>query len=503
MRAGGGFWYTGREFGEQQRMALQRVATVAQRVSLARMIEAGSLNLMPITRSEHDLSIDGSMMWAYGGVDAYRNFFESQELRRVYCGRRSGNVITVRHKDDECIASEVATGRGTIRFLNGPSHSFPKTSDAQEISLNTDVRDLDVIKGGDRKLEQVLDSIDGQLKPSLVVLESACISLVTGDDLEGPAYRLEKKLRVPVFPIGNNEDPNMKLFSYVKNLPTFRTVEKRAGSYNLVGVPRIKGLQEVESLLAEAGASLNSWLLPEINTDTIGSYMAAEVQILYPCSRTEGSYRGLLSDIDMPRIEMTPPCGIEGTKTCLYEIAGALGLEERMGEILEARLATILPKWEALKAEAKDYRLGFVVDDTTIKRLRNPRELLGIPLIIMLREMGFSLEFLRFARPGVACPDDQVLQDGEVKIRWFSDEKSLQRCLQTSDSVAFYSEFFYDRRLTRNGKAVFSLRQIEMGFDGALASLKALLAVCKMSFYRSYGHKVGAAFGSLVMEPSL
>ena len=59
--------------------------------------------------------------------------------------------------------------------------------------------------------------------------------------------------------------------------------------------------------------------------------------------------------------------------------------------------------------------------------------------------------------------------------------------LRASRAAAFYSDVFFDDRLTRAGKQIFSLRDVGMGLTGAVETAERLLARCANPFLRRYG----------------
>ena len=54
---------------------------------------------------------------------------------------------------------------------------------------------------------------------------------------------------------------------------------------------------------------------------------------------------------------------------------------------------------------------------------------------------------------------------------------------------------FFDWRISRAGKARFSSKDFEMGLGGALRTLKRLLSVCRLPFYRRYRPHLGGGGG--------
>jgi hypothetical protein len=124
---------------------------------------------------------------------------------------------------------------------------------------------------------------------------------------------------------------------------------------------------------------------------------------------------------------------------------------------------------------------------------------MGIPIVDMLKEMGFGLDLLVRLPSGM---DPQAMEkeahrklgdlvDDTVRVSAFSTPDELGKLLAASEAQAFYSDIYFDRRLTRSGKSQFSTKGFQMGAEGAIESLKQLLSVCRMPFYRKYASYLG------------
>ena len=117
---------------------------------------------------------------------------------------------------------------------------------------------------------------------------------------------------------------------------------------------------------------------------------------------------------------------------------------------------------------------------------------LGVPMVEMLVEMGFGVEILAYTGGrGLELPRERFER---IHVRGYRSLEELDAALAEPGVAAWYSEMNYDRRLSRKGKNSFSMRQFSMGLRGAVDSLEIMLRVSNMSFYRSYGRYLGAAF---------
>ena len=157
------------------------------------------------TEDQHALAWDNpkSLFYSYASAKAWRTFFEDQELYRGVCERFAGNVVYVSHDELECNFNAVRASSSALSFFNTVEVRRERASASELRFLSTDLQDLDVIKGGDAKLDQALESVAAlERKPSMVLVAATCVPLVTGDDIEASAARARAKLQLPVVYVG-------------------------------------------------------------------------------------------------------------------------------------------------------------------------------------------------------------------------------------------------------------------------------------------------------------
>jgi hypothetical protein len=115
----------------------------------------------------------------------------------------------------------------------------------------------------------------------------------------------------------------------------------------------------------------------------------------------------------------------------------------------------------------------------------------------MIEEMGFGVDILYYD----PHTDGPVLGEDNrcARLTTFRTPEDLTRLLKEGEFRAVYSDIFFDWRISAAGKARFSSKDFEMGLEGALRSLRRLLAVCRLPFYQRYGsHLAGLAGRTLV-----
>jgi hypothetical protein len=170
---------------------------------------------------------------------------------------------------------------------------------------------------------------------------------------------------------------------------------------------------------------------------------------------------------------------------------GVEGIDEEAA--WERVVAPFRDRWEVLRGQAREHRLGFVVRDEEPYFLTNPGASWGVPLIALLEEMGFGMDVL------VRVSDPAVAKEAALGIRrMFREPKRhsvlafdsfafMRKRLAQSPAQAFLSYHFYDWRLSEAGKSSFSIQHFEVGVPGAVRTLERLLRVCRTGFFQRYG----------------
>lgn len=434
-----------------------------------------------------------SLVYSYGSVKGWRTFFESRELYRGVCAHMAGDVVQVTHSELECDASLVKRSAATPSFLRSLNVE-PRATGAAGHYLVTDLQDLDVIKGGDARLDAALDSIASFTeRPALVLVGSTCVPIVTGDDIEASADRARRKHQLPIVTIGNNHNPEAVYLARLLDTPEARAVPRRKGTVNLIGMSRVVGYDATIALLLACGIEINCAVLPDLDPQQVLSFGAAELHVLYPWARQTSAASALLARFDAPTITPPAPFGRAGTRAWLLAIAGALGKRVEAERVWDERATATEPTWRDLQAAASQYRLGFVIPDEAWTATLGSEERLGAPLLELVEEMGFGVDILLYSGKA-RIP---ALPGGGAARRRFVPYQSaseLEARLRASDAVAFYSELYFDPRLTRTGKNAFSIHDFQLGLDGALATLRRLLAICRLPYFRTYSRYLGSPF---------
>jgi hypothetical protein len=466
--------------------------------------------IVPDAGDEHMLPSDypESVFYAFAPSSGWRRFFEGTELYRGACATHTGNVAVVEHTDIECIFNIAPYDNRLPGFFTNPNverdaAGFSPAAVPPNFAVGgpgrqlfTDIQDRDVIRGADKLLDRALETLaEDPNKPELVFIQSGCLPDVTGDDLDASVARTSAKLRLPVIVVGTQNDPisaAMGKLVQAREIAPDRPLAP--GSVALLGMPEFAGRRSLDELLERAGIPVLVSVLPNFDRAAVEQLVRAEVLIGYPWDRYRETAGRLAARLAPARaIQPGAPFGLDGSSRWLRAIGEAVGRSDAIEDVLGAELDTITPQWRTLGARARRYRIGFVVDQPNWRAALAPTRTLGVPMLPMLREMGFGIDVLVHSGASAGAGKREQLGP-DIRVRSFRSCAELDAQLREDETVLWYSEMLYERRLTRTGNNPFSLRQFRMGLQGALDTLRELVRLAELPFYRRYSRYLGQAF---------
>ncbi|MFO0756098.1 MAG: nitrogenase component 1 [Byssovorax sp.] len=455
--------------------------------------------------ADPDDSYMNTIGFGYAPPGAWRNFFQGHENSyggienaRGYCQKFEGKVSYVSHTEIECAMSSPTRDDGSVSFWNHlqpiPSQKKQPREDFEQF-LFTDMQETEVIKGGAARLDAVLDALaDSGYQPDVVMLPMTCTTQVIGDDTGRSIEKLKKRRNFRV--LNNAESKETDLFAVLLAEAAARTgaQEKVPRSLNLMGVPLMPGYQPLIDLITDSGIEVRSRILPKVTVEDVDRFLGSALTVLYDWPHLDATYSHMLAGRDMAMVRPPPPIGVQNTRAFFAEIGRALGEPGVFDAALDARWAALEPTWNKLVKKARTYRLGLIGAEQIVNRWLDTRQMFGVKLLDLLDEMGFGVDLVLVPQKGHVVRD-RIVEEGRRRTIWVESSEELETVLRTSDVSAYYTEAFFDRRLSRSGKNLFSVREFgRLGLDGAVDALRLLVSACEVPFFRTYGRYCGKPF---------
>jgi nitrogenase molybdenum-cofactor synthesis protein NifE len=229
--------------------------------------------------------------------------------------------------------------------------SLTSGSEVFRTSFSTDLRETDVIFGGEKKLEAAIDELVAQEKARLIFVYGTCIVGVIGDDIDNLCRRAEEKHGIRVIPVkasgfsGTKSqgyklacDAIMTLILPHKDVPKVRGINI-LGDFNLAGEMWI-----IKNYMKRLGIPVVSTATGDTSYETLLRMPSAALNIVQCAGSSTYLANRLEEELGIPFIKVSF-FGAEDTTSSLLRIAQALGDEAA------CRKAVAFTAQEAVAAE--------------------------------------------------------------------------------------------------------------------------------------------------------
>ena len=239
--------------------------------------------------------------------------------------------------------------------------SLTSGADTFRTSYSTDLRETDVIFGGEKKLAAAIDELVEKESAKLIFVYATCIVGVIGDDIVAICKQAEVKYGIRVLPVkasgfsGTKSqgyklacDAIMQLISPYKDIPKTDGINI-LGDFNLAGEMWL-----IKNYMKKIGVNVVSTATGDANYETLLKMPSAKLNIVQCAGSSMYLANRLEEEMGIPFIKVSF-FGAEDTSASLLRIAQALGDEQAVQKALA--FAAV----ETAKAEAflENYRPRF------------------------------------------------------------------------------------------------------------------------------------------------
>jgi nitrogenase molybdenum-cofactor synthesis protein NifE len=218
--------------------------------------------------------------------------------------------------------------------------SLSSGDDLYRNSFSTDLREQDVIFGGEKRLTAAIEEIAEKFHPKLIFVYATCIVGVIGDDVQAICKAMSEKYNMRVIPVkspgfsGNKSvgykmacNAIMELIS--KHNPPKRKGVNILGDFNLAGEMWI-----IKDYLKKIGIPVVSTFTGDSSYDSLIESSAAELNIVQCAGSSTYLANRMEEEMGIPFIKVSF-FGIEDTTSSLIRIAEALKDEEAKKKAIE------------------------------------------------------------------------------------------------------------------------------------------------------------------------
>jgi nitrogenase molybdenum-cofactor synthesis protein NifE len=202
-------------------------------------------------------------------------------------------------------------------------------------SFSTDLRETDVIFGGEKKLAGAIDEIAQKFKPPVIFVYCTCIVGVIGDDVDEVCRQAEKKYSIRVIPVKSPGFAGHKSMGYKAACNALIeligekeeiTISKQSinylGDFNLSGEVWI-----IKNYLKEMGIDITSTITGDSKCQELKKAKNASLNVVQCAGSMTYLAKKMEANYDIPFIKISF-FGLEDTKLSLLRIADFFNDEE-------------------------------------------------------------------------------------------------------------------------------------------------------------------------------
>lgn len=286
-------------------------------------------------------------------------------------------------------------------------------------SFSTDLQEIEVIYGGERKLKQALEELIDRYRPKAAFVYSTCIVGVIGDDVEAVCRQVARAKGIDVIPVASEGFRGTKKTGYqaaceaaFKLVGTGDTTGIGACSVNILGDFNIAGESWIiRRYFEEAGMEVVATITGDGRVDDLRRCHGARLNLVQ-CSGSMTHLAKLLESahgIPMRRVSFF---GLEDTAAALYEAAHYFNdpvVLERTRDLVGREVGRVYPELRKYRDALAGKRAALYVGGafkafSLIKALK----LLGLTTVLAGTQTG-SPEDYELLRE--ICDDGTVIVD--------------------------------------------------------------------------------------------
>ena len=288
------------------------------------------------------------------------------------------------------------------------------------MSFSTDLREKDVIFGGEMKLDAALGELIDTFKPKAAFVYSTCIVGIIGDDVAAVCRKLEKEKGIPVLPVHSEGFKGTKKDGYkaacdalFRLVGTGSTADVSPVSINILGEFNIGGeAWLIKKYYEQMGIEVVSIMTGDGRVDQVRRSHGAALNVVQ-CSGALTFLAEMMEETyGIPYIRASY-FGIDDMAKALYDVAGHFSAYPEImactRDIVRSEVEAIMPELNRIKADLSGQRAAIYVGGafkafSLIKALRY----LGMKVVLVGSQTGNQSDYTMLRE---MCADGTVILD--------------------------------------------------------------------------------------------
>ena len=303
------------------------------------------------------------------------------------------------------------------------------------LSFSTDLQELDVIFGGEKKLEKALLELIARHSPKAAFVYSTCIVGIIGDDLAAVCRKVAAKTGIPVLPVQSEGFKGNKRAGYEAACAAMAQLVGTGDisgisphSINIVGDFNLAGeIWLIRDYFTELGIEVVANITGDGRVDDIRRCHGAALNVVQCSGATMDLARIMEERYGTPFLRVSY-FGVEDMAEALYAVARHFGDEdmlEKARQLVKRELAGLLPQLASYRRKLAGKKAAIYVGGafkafSLVKAFR----LLGMSVVLVGSQTGTREDYLELERicdPGTIIVDDS----NPLELATFLKEKEV------------------------------------------------------------------------------
>ena len=288
-------------------------------------------------------------------------------------------------------------------------------------SFSTDLREMDVIYGGEKKLRAGLCELIDRYQPKAAFVYSTCIVGVIGDDVEAVCRSVEKEKGIPVIPVHSEGFKGTKKDGYraaceamYRLLGTGATDGISPHSVNILGDFNLAGeTWIIRKYYERMGVQVVTCITGDAKVEDIRRAHGAKLNLVQ-CSGSMTHLAKMMEEKYGIPFKRVSYFGIEDMSAALYDTARFFSADptimERAQDLVREEVGAIYPRLQAYREELQGKKVAIYVGGSfkafsLVRALR----LIGMETAVVGSQTGGPEDYKQLAEicdPGTIIVDD-------------------------------------------------------------------------------------------------
>jgi len=303
------------------------------------------------------------------------------------------------------------------------------------LSFSTDLQELDVVFGGEKKLEKALNELIDRHQPKAAFVYSTCIVGLIGDDLEAVCKKVAGEKGIPVLPVQSEGFKGNKRAGYeaacnamARLVGTGDTTGTTKHSINILGDFNLAGeIWLIREYFQRIGIEVVANITGDGRIADIQRCHGAALNVVQCSGATQDLANMMKKRYGIPSLRVSY-FGIEDMAEALYAVARHFGeaeMLEKARQVVKAELATLLPELAKYKKALSGKKAAIYVGGafkafSLVKAFR----LIGMDVVMVGSQTGTKEDYIELEEitdPGTIIVDDS----NPLELSAFLKEKEV------------------------------------------------------------------------------